>query len=146
MCTRRNQIAYCRFHHRRGRWCRRSGAFCFAIYQRTLSGAPRMFRALATTMNITSRHIQTAKQRLKAHNICLSTICTFSRLLLQCCFYRGTVRRYRTSTLSRKRVRALTIVTIISIIFLPRHFFMQCSSAISPTDLAWDQRSAQPQL
>ena len=39
---------------------------------RTLSGAPRISSALATTMNITSRHIQTAaKQRLKAHNICL---------------------------------------------------------------------------
>ena len=35
-------------------------------------GAPRISSALATTMNITSRHIQTAaKQRLKAHNICL---------------------------------------------------------------------------
>ena len=60
-----------------------ASALASQIYQNVIS-APRINSALTATMNITSRHIQTAaKQRLKAHNISSSTICTFPRLLSQ---------------------------------------------------------------
>ena len=48
-----------------------ASALASQIYQNVIRRSTHKFRA-ATTMNITSRHIQTtAKQHLKAHNICL---------------------------------------------------------------------------